>query len=148
MDAKFQEAVVGNPLNIFLAPYVYVTQAVYRVATNVLGGSLVVQNPWLIMLTLIGAYGGFPAPPPIIQWLFNKGDEKSKFAMHRQILRFLVQYSLLAILAYQGMGGQKWIPSCLAVLIFYIVHIGLWYASYLMKIDDTGLHDFTNFSFF
>ena len=60
-----------------------------------------------LMATAIGAYGGFPPPPPI----FKKLTEYELF-----------QWSLVFILCYQGAAEEDYKTALISTVILYIIH--------------------------
>lgn len=61
----------------------------------------------LLMATGIGAYGGFPTPPPIFEKL------KSKYQ--------IVPWLLLFVLLYQGGAGQDIKLAGMGVIVIFIL---------------------------
>ena len=61
----------------------------------------------LVMATAVGAYGGFPSPPPVVQRLMQNE---------------LVQWALVFVLCYQGGSGQDVKLAGLATVTMYALH--------------------------
>lgn len=61
----------------------------------------------LVMATAIGAYGGFPTPPPLFQQLTQNE---------------IVQWGLVFVLCYQGGAGQDVKLAALATVTMYALH--------------------------
>ena len=68
------------------------------------------QNLVLVMATAVGAYGGFPTPPPAFQ---------------RLTANPLVQWALVFVLCYQGGAGQDVKLAALATVAMYALHQAL-----------------------
>lgn len=69
----------------------------------------------LASFTLIGAFGGFPDPPPMFDFITRSA---------------LGRWALLWVLVYQGGGHQDIILTSLVVAIVYLVfYVALPYAS-------------------
>lgn len=64
----------------------------------------------LVMATAIGAYGGFPSPPPILQSIMNFP---------------LIQWGLVFVLCYQGGSGQDPKLALLATITLLSLHLTL-----------------------
>lgn len=64
----------------------------------------------LVMATVLGSYGGFPAPPaPLASLMQNQ----------------LVQWALVFVLAYQGGAGQDIKLAALGTAMLYALHMFL-----------------------
>lgn len=61
----------------------------------------------LVMATAIGAYGGFPTPPPAFQQLAQNE---------------LVQWGLVFVLCYQGGSGQDVKLAAMATVAMFALH--------------------------
>lgn len=61
----------------------------------------------LVMATALGAYGGFPTPPPALQAIMSNP---------------LIQWSLVYVLCYQGGAGQDPKLAILATVTLFALH--------------------------
>ncbi|ADO67273.1 hypothetical protein crov240 [Cafeteria roenbergensis virus] len=61
----------------------------------------------LVLATAVGAYGGFPTPPPIVQQLTQNE---------------MVQWGLVFVLCYQGGSGQDVKLAALATVTMFALH--------------------------
>ena len=61
----------------------------------------------LAFATLLGAFGGFPNPPPVFTALTKSA---------------LVQWSLVFVLVWQGGGSQDLVFSVIVTIIGYVLH--------------------------
>ena len=64
----------------------------------------------LVLATVLGAFGGFPEPPKIFKTLTEYE---------------IVQWALVAVLAYQGGAGENIFLSGLVTAVIYILYKGV-----------------------
>lgn len=64
----------------------------------------------LPLISAIGAWGGFPSPPRVVQRLFS----------HK-----LVQYAMVFMLVYQGGSDQDLMVSAIVTAFIYVLTKGL-----------------------
>ena len=61
----------------------------------------------LAFATLIGAFGGFPNPPPVFSSLTKSP---------------IVQWLLVFVLVWQGGGGQDMVFAAIVTILGYVLH--------------------------
>lgn len=66
-----------------------------------------VKSLVLVMATALGAYGGFPTPPPVLQGLMNNP---------------ILQWALVYVLCYQGGAGQDPKLAIMATVTLFSLH--------------------------
>ena len=80
----------------------------------------------LVMATILGAFGGFPAPPKFFKWV-------TSFQ--------LVQWGLVAVLAYQGGGGENIMLSLIMTALAFVVYMAfkMFESKDYIVLDDVDL---------